>query len=54
MVRHDDTQPVIVSCDRERLDESRQLIVAIGRQLGQKAMWFEVQYYDGVQILDCQ
>jgi hypothetical protein len=50
----DDTQPVIVSCDRERLEEAKQLVIAIGRQLGQKAMWFEVQYYDGVQILDCE
>lgn len=42
---------VSVACERERYDEARRLILQIGRRLGQKAMYFEIQYFDGVQIL---
>ena len=42
---------VSVACERERLAEAQEAVRQIGRQLGQKAMYFEVQGYDGVQIL---
>jgi hypothetical protein len=42
---------VTVACDRERLHEAEDAVRDIGRQLGQKAMYFEVRYYDGVGIL---
>lgn len=38
-------------CDRSRYTEARQLILQIGRLLGQEAMYFEVQYFDGVEII---
>jgi len=50
----DEALPVTVECDNSRLEEARKLVLRIGRQLGQKAMWFEVQYFDGVQILQCE
>lgn len=40
-----------MACDNSRLDEARGEVLRIGRQLDQLAMFFEVQYYDGVQIL---
>lgn len=45
---------VTVACDRERLAEVENAIRKIGRQLGQKAMWCEVRYSDGVRILNCE
>jgi hypothetical protein len=42
---------ITVACDRERLHEAEDVVREIGRQLGQKAMYFEVRYYDGVRIL---
>lgn len=42
---------VTVACDRERLHEAEDAVRDIGRQLGQKAMYFEVRYFDGVGIL---
>lgn len=42
---------VSVSCDSNRLAEAETLIKEIGKQLGQLAMFFEVQYFDGVRIL---
>jgi hypothetical protein len=43
---------VTVACHRERLHEAAEAVRAIGRQLGQLAMWFEVKGADGVEILD--
>lgn len=40
-----------VACERDRLEEAKEITREIGRRLGQKAMYFEVRYYDGVQIL---
>jgi hypothetical protein len=37
--------------DRSRPPEVEQLISEVGRNLGQKAMYVEVQYFDGVRIL---
>ncbi|HLQ44605.1 MAG TPA: hypothetical protein VK137_07750 [Planctomycetaceae bacterium] len=48
----DESLKVCVACDNRRLEEARQFVTEIGRRLGQKAMFFEVQYYDGVQILE--
>lgn len=48
---HDACEKVVIETDRERLVEVTAAIKAIGRQLGQKAMYMEVQYYDGVQFL---
>lgn len=50
-VYQDQCWRVTVSCDNDKLDQARQLVMEIGRQLGQLAMYFEVQYYDGIQIL---
>jgi hypothetical protein len=41
-----------IVCDRERLFEAIEWVKEIGRGLGQKAMYFEVRDYDGVQILE--
>lgn len=41
----------MIDTDRERLSEITAAIKAIGRQLDQKAMYMEVQYFDGVQFL---
>jgi hypothetical protein len=42
---------ITVACDRERLHEAEEAVRAIGRRLEQKAMYFEVRYYDGVTFL---
>jgi hypothetical protein len=42
---------VTVACDSERLGEAEEAVRAIGRRLGQKAMYFEVRYYDGIRFL---
>ncbi|MCI0461795.1 MAG: hypothetical protein L0Z62_33000 [Gemmataceae bacterium] len=47
----DSSIKVTVACDRERLHEAEDAVRAIGRHLGQKAMYFEVRYDDGVGIL---
>lgn len=40
-----------VVCENERLAEAEQLVRVIGDRLGQKAMYFEVQYFDGVRFV---
>lgn len=42
---------VSIECDRDRLEEARRAVRRIGRQLRQRAMYFEVSGYDGVQFL---
>jgi hypothetical protein len=42
---------VSIECDRDRLSEAIRAVRRIGRRLGQRAMYFEVAGYDGVQIL---
>ena len=42
---------VSIECDRGRLQETIKAVHQIGRKLGQRAMYFEVSGYDGVQIL---
>jgi hypothetical protein len=42
---------VFIECDRDRLFEAIKAVRRVGRRLGQRAMYFEVAGYDGVQIL---
>jgi hypothetical protein len=42
---------VPIECDRGRLHEALRAVRRNGRKLGQRAMYFEVSGYDGVQIL---
>lgn len=48
----DESRRVSVSCDNRLLWEAQQAVIRIGKELGQKAMYFEVRDYDGVQILE--
>lgn len=48
----DESMRVSVVCDRTQLDEARDAVIRIGQELGQRAMYFEVRDYDGVQILE--
>jgi hypothetical protein len=47
----DDSIRISVACDNDRLTEAEELVREIDAQLGQLAMYFEVQYFDGVRIL---
>jgi hypothetical protein len=47
----DECLRITVVCDSERLAEAERLVREIGNQLDQKAMYFEVQYFDGVRFL---
>ncbi len=50
--RHRDVSlRVTIVCDRERLEEIRERIAEVGRELGQISMYFEVRDYDGVQFI---
>lgn len=40
-----------VVCDSDRLPDAEQMVRQIGKQLDQKAMFFEVQYFDGGRFL---
>jgi hypothetical protein len=42
---------VSIECNRDRLQEAMRAVRRAGRKLDQKAMYFEVAGYDGVQIL---
>jgi hypothetical protein len=42
---------VSIECDRSRLPEAIRAVKRIGRRLQQRAMYFEVAGYDGVQLL---
>ena len=42
---------VSIECDRSRLQEAMRAVRRAGRTLRQRAMYFEVSGYDGVQIL---
>jgi hypothetical protein len=52
LVYRDECRRISVVCDRVLLDEAREAVVRIGRLLQQRAMYFEVRDYDGVQILE--
>lgn len=47
----DECWKLVVVTEPARWLEMEQMIVDIGRRLGQKAMYVEVQYFDGVRIL---
>ena len=49
---HDESIRVSVVCDRVMLNEAREAVIHIGTELRQRAMYFEVRDYDGVQILE--
>lgn len=42
---------VSVACEANQLQEAEAAVLAIGRRLGQLAMYFEVRYFDGVRFL---
>jgi hypothetical protein len=42
---------ISIECDRSRLLEAIRAVRRVGRKLGQRAVYFEVSGYDGVQIL---
>lgn len=42
---------VSIECERDRLAEAIKAVKRLGRKLCQRAMYFEVTGYDGVQIL---
>jgi hypothetical protein len=48
----DESRRVSVSCDNGLLWQAQQAVIKIGKELGQRAMYFEVRDYDGVQILE--
>jgi len=48
----DESRRVSVSCDNRLLWEARQTVIRIGKELGQRAMYFEVRDFDGVQVLE--
>jgi hypothetical protein len=47
----DTSLKVTVACDTSRMAEAEEAVIAIGRRLGQVAMYFEVRYADGVRFL---
>ena len=47
----DECWKLVVVTTVDRWPEVEQLITEIGRELGQKAMYAELQYFDGVRIL---
>lgn len=42
---------VTFATDRVNYATARDLVIEIGRMLDQEAMYFEVQYFDGVEII---
>jgi hypothetical protein len=42
---------ISIECMRGRLEEAKRRVIRIGRRLRQRAMYFEVSGYDGVQLL---
>ncbi len=48
----DESRRVSVVCDNRLLDDARQAVIRIGKELKQLAMYFEVRDYDGVQLLE--
>ena len=48
----DESRRISISCDNRLLREAQQAVIKIGKELGQRAMYFEVRDYDGVQILE--
>ena len=51
-VYDEESRRLEVSCPRSRYSEARELVVKIGKRLKQKGMYFEVRYFDGVEIIE--
>lgn len=47
----DESRRITVVCNNAQLREAEQAVIKIGQELGQRAMYFEVRDYDGVQFL---
>lgn len=47
----DESRRITVVCNNAQLREAEQAVIRIGQELGQRAMYFEVRDYDGVQFL---
>jgi hypothetical protein len=50
-VYRDESRRITVVCPNAQLREAQQAVIRIGQELGQRAMYFEVRDYDGVQFL---
>ena len=50
-VYQDNCFKLVIACHNDRLFEVLELVKKIGKRLGQKAMYLEIQYYDGVRII---
>ncbi len=48
----DESRRISVVCDNSLLLEAKEAVLQIGKQLKQRAMYFEVRDYDGVQFLE--
>ncbi len=48
----DESRRITVVCENRLLWEAQQAVIKIGRELGQRVMYFEVRDYDGVQLLE--
>lgn len=48
---HDRSIKLSVVCERSKLPVAEEMVRTIGRKLNQEAMYFEVQYADGVEFL---
>src|SRR2546421_5173156 len=48
----DESRRISVVCENRLLWEAQQAVIKIGKDLGQRAMYFEVRDYDGVQLLE--
>jgi hypothetical protein len=48
----DESRRVSMVCDHSLLWEAQRAVMKIGKKLGQRAMYFEVRDYDGVQFLE--
>lgn len=51
-IYRDESRRVSVVCANDLLWEAQQAVIRIGKELQQRAMYFEVRDYDGVQILE--
>ncbi len=47
----DEVRPLRVECDPGRVNEAEAMVRAVGKPLGQKVMYFEVRYFDGIRFL---
>src|SRR5438309_8433666 len=51
-IYRDESRRVTVVCDNAQLWEAQEAVIKIGQDLGQRAMYFEVRDFDGVQFLE--